>query len=348
MIFNKHFAAAIAFAYFATGSSQTITVAISQQANGVRFAVSGKLTELPVSGNSSDGVTPNSIQANKIHLYGGSTGKYLILFSSSDYKYYYNVASSTSDLSCNTFPAGVDVDDRFKFSPSLTVNSAFGMFASSTDNIYLYAPNSYIAGTMVSATELIGGQTLANVGFVLSSTCFLQYQVGIGGALQRLEFVVDSTNNAFTAFHVTFYSNTNSPSFSDFEQSCLDKGQALCRYDTLCPLVGGTPTFFGDPDCDGSITGDQSTYIVTDSGEGCSDFSTGAAVRWSTNDADTAPVCNKAAKKTCTTYTAIPPTTVLACCQLTTNAVNTWSKVDGSGTKVVTAACGGGECSRVA
>jgi hypothetical protein len=197
-----------------------------------------------------------------------------------------------------------------------------------------------------STPALIGGQTLAKLGFVLSSTCYLQYQMDITGVQQRLEFVV-GTNNLFAGgSHVTFYSNINNPSFSDFELFCLTKEQALCRYDTLC---SASAVFFGDPACnDNSITGQQSTYIVTDSGEGCPDNSIdGAAVRWSTNDATNYPVCNKGSQKTCPTL-SLTSTTVLACCSLTSNGYNTWSKVNASGNNDGTAACGGGESRRVA
>ena len=44
---------------------------------------------------------------------------------------------------------------------------------------YLYVPNSYTANTVVSTIALIGGQTLANVGFN-SGTCYLEYQVDGG------------------------------------------------------------------------------------------------------------------------------------------------------------------------
>jgi hypothetical protein len=331
-------AVAVAVAVLPIGSAQTITVTISQRADGVQFAVSGKLTVLPCAAKSGTFPLDDGLK-NKLYIAnspGSSIYYSLRLFSSNDVRYFYGitsgkngVTSSSSDFSCNTFPAGANTVDLFKFSPSLNSNAAFGMDGSvSGSRQFLFVPPSYIAGTPVNSTlELIGGQTLANLGFVLSKTCFVQYQIKTG-AQQRLQFVVDSSTNAFTAFHVTFYANTVIPSFSAWEQFCLNKNQALCRYDTLCPVINKVPTFFGDPDCDAPITGQQSTYIVTDSGEGCSDRPvTGAAVRWSTNDAINSPVCNNgAAQRTCTS--ALTPTTVLACCQLTNKAVNTWSKVD--------------------
>ena len=160
MIFIKHFAAAIAFAYFPTGSSQTITVTISQQANGVQFAFAGKLDVLPA-GRSGSGVDLWNF-ANKVVLYNtGGAFQHLVLYSSTAMKKYKIGSSSTADLSCNTFPAGVDKIDHFDFSPSLTANSAFGMRNAYT----LFAPSTYTANTVVSTIELIGGQTLANVGF---------------------------------------------------------------------------------------------------------------------------------------------------------------------------------------
>jgi hypothetical protein len=70
-----------------TASSQTITVNISQQANGVQFAFTGKLTELPPD-TLSLSFPPNDGDKNRLELYNLPGFQSVRLFSSNDIKYY--------------------------------------------------------------------------------------------------------------------------------------------------------------------------------------------------------------------------------------------------------------------
>lgn len=274
------------------------SVNIKQESSGVRVVVSGALEQdVPVGDSFPINGLENALTVDKnnfVFIGGGGAATQVTAVALLD------LTNSVENFSCIG-----NVVARFEFSTLLGDDVEVPTLG--FDTAALFYPANYTRGTFLDGNRLLGGYLISELGLIPETNCSLTWDYG------KVEFLVGS-ETSFANRIVTFYTNAiygNADiTYNAFEAFCRGNDQALCRYDTLCPSGEGGD-FLGDPDCDSQLSsGDLSTYVLRNSGEGCdANDAVAASTGWSTLAGG--GVCNASA---CSPLTG---TQVMACCALT-------------------------------